>query len=190
MLFRSEGLFKDAKSIVTVGEFTESLGDKLTDTIKAKAQAMSQLQPKRDGVGILTKMQVEDILSDGWTSNPKFLKEAINAGSNGKANNVEKFVSRKSLENVRTSINDFVKYISDYGEKAGKEINTDLVNKLAKRNLVLNCVFTAASMLGAAYVLAMVIPKAVRMMTKKTTGKDEFPGTAKYEDNKKECEKQ
>ncbi len=139
-----ENLFKDSKNkIITLEDFLNSMSGKISNNTIQKARKMATLQPQREGRSVLTQMQVRDILSESWTSNPDFLKETLNLATDGKANNPKKFVSRKSLENVRESIDGFAKSVCDYAKRLNIErVDAGLIQKLAKRNLVLNSVFT------------------------------------------------
>ncbi len=182
-----ENLFKDSKNkIITLEDFLNSMSGKISNNTIQKARKMATLQPQREGRSVLTQMQVRDILSESWTSNPDFLKETLNLATDGKANNPKKFVSRKSLENVRESIDGFAKSVCDYAKRHNIErVDAGLIQKLAKRNLVLNSVFTGLGIVLSGCILAFAIPKVQYYITKKATGRNEFPGVAHYDDENK-----
>ncbi len=184
-----ENLFKDSKDkIITLDDFIRSTTGKIGDNTIEKAGKMASLQPQREGRSVLTQMQARDVLSNSWTSSPDFLKETLNLATDGKANNPRKFTSRKSLENIRDSIDNFTQSVCDYARRHNIErVDAGLIQKLAKRNLVLSSVFTGLGIVLSGCILAFAIPKIQYYITKKATGKDEFPGVAHYddEDNKK-----
>ena len=61
------------KGVVTLDEFKAATGG-MYDT---KACLMSEMQPLLDGKSVLSKMQAADIISEGWNTNPEFLKNAL-----------------------------------------------------------------------------------------------------------------
>lgn len=171
----------DKKGIITLDDFNKSTFGKY----KNKALVMSQLQPKMHGVSLLSKQQVLDILSDGWNTEPEFLKNSINAGTYGKALNPDKFVSRKTVESIRFSIDNFSDNLVKYAKcKNIKTIDADFIKKYAKQTLNNNFAFRLAGMGIAAFGLAWLIPKLQNKITEIRTGSSQFPGTADYSEKR------
>ncbi len=182
-----ESLFKDSKDkVIMLDNFISSMAGKIGTSTIEKARKMAALQPQRDGRSVLTQMQVRDILSDNWISSPDFLKETLNLATDGKVTNPKKFVSRKSLENIRGSIDNFIQSVCDYAKRHNIErVDAGLIQKLAKRNLVLTSVFTGLGIILSGSILAFAIPRVQYYITKRVTGRNEFPGVAHYDDDKK-----
>lgn len=174
---------KFEKDVTSLDKFNSST----SGLYKEKAFKMSQLQPKMLGESILSKQQVVDILSDGWNTDPEFIKKALDAGTYGAASNPKKFVTRKTVEGIRDSIDNFtqnlVKYASDKGVK---EIDSNFVQNFAKRTTNMNFAFRALGMLVSGFGIAFLIPKIQYKLTELRTGSKEFPGTKDYSnaDNK------
>lgn len=151
-----------------------------------KAKVMSQMQPKLSGKSVLSKMQAADILSEGWNTNPHFLKKAVNAGTYGAALNPKKFVSKKTTENIRQSIDLFTENLVKYAKGKGVKIDADLIEKFAKRTMRLNLGYRALGMIISSVGLAFLIPKIQYAMTEKLTGSKAFPGTNSYADDEEQ----
>lgn len=173
---------KFKKDVTSLSEFNSVTGD----LYKEKALKMSQLQPKMLGESILSKQQVVDVLSSGWNTDPEFIKKALDAGTYGAASNPKKFVTRKTVEGIRDSIDNFtqnlVKYVSDKGIK---EIDAKFVQNFAKRTTNMNFAFRALGMLVSCLGIAFLIPKIQYKLTELRTGSKEFPGTKSYSDENK-----
>ncbi len=151
------------------------------------AQAMSELQPKlADGKGnyrsILSEKQAVDILSDSVTSEPVFLKNAISDVTNGKSNDPKAFVSRKKLEKIRDSFDDFLSGLKRYAKD--KEIDASLIDKYTKKLNRTNLAIHLAGMAFAVMGLAVLIPKFQYLVSEKLTGEKEFPGNLSYDNSK------
>ncbi len=165
------------KDVTTLKEFNTAT----SNMYEAKALKMSELQPKMLEESILSKQQVVDILSNGWNTEPEFIKKALDAGTYGAASNSKKFVSRKVFEGIRDSIDDFsnnlIKYASDKGIK---EIDAGVVQNFAKRTTNFNFAFRLLGMAVSGFGIAYLIPKIQYKLTELRTGSKEFPGTANY----------
>ncbi len=156
-----------------------------------KANEMSKLQPEyitKDGVkySILSKMQVDDIASNSITSDPKFLKKAISDVTGGKSDDVRRFISRKKLEEIRESFDDYIRDFCKYAEKHSKDkkITENIIDKYTK-NLNRKSLFMHLAGIGfAVFLLADLIPKFQYWVSEKLTGVKEFPGTIGYADSK------
>ncbi len=141
---------------------------------KAKALDMAKLQPIIEGQGVLTKMQARDVLSTSITSNPKFLKETLAYTTNGASDDKVRFVSRKVLEKMRTSIDAFVSQITDEAKKSDVKITKDFIQKLANKTLKKNFAFNCAGTALSIFALGVLIPKIQYAITKKLTNENKF----------------
>lgn len=174
----------DKKGIITLDKFNEATHN----AYKQKAKIMSQMQPKMNGVSLLSKQQAERVLSSGWTSEPEFLKKAVNAGTYGAALNDKKYVPRKTIEKIVTSIDKFNDNLVKYAKSKGvDEIDAKFIEKYAKRTVNMNLAFRIAGMAVAGFGLAYLIPKLQYKMTELRTGSKQFPGTATYSDDKNDA---
>lgn len=167
----------DKKGVVTLDKFNEA-----TNSIyKEKAKIMSQMQPKMKGVSLLSKQQAELVLSSGWISEPEFLKKAVNAGTYGAALDNKKYVPRKTIEKIVSSLDKFNDNLVKYAKSKGvDEIDAKFIEKYAKRTLNMNLAFRVSGMAVAGFGLAYLIPKLQYKMTELRTGSKQFPGTATY----------
>ena len=139
------------------------------------AQAMSELQPKlldENGIrrSVLSKKQAIDVLSDSYLAEPLFLKEAISKATNGKSDDPKAFVSRKKLEKIRDSFDQFAISLENYARKKGKDIDSRLIDeytkKLNRTNLFIHFAGIGFAVLG----LAVLIPKFQYWISEKITG--------------------
>lgn len=170
--------FKDNKTI-SLAEFNRQTSNKYL----SKAGFMSELQPQYimpDGVktSILSERQAADIMSSSATSDPIFLKKAISDVTNGKSDDAKSFVSRKRLEKIRDSFDDYVINLEKYAKKKTSDgvINEELIDKFTKtlnrKNLLIHMAGLGAAVLG----LAVLIPKFQYFVSEKLTGTKEFLG--------------
>lgn len=161
-------LFNNKKTI-SVDEFIEKFPN-LSD----KAKKMAKMQYSEDGNGILSFRQASDVLSDCWVSNPEFLKKTYDKVTNKNISDKLTFVSSKSLDKIRTSIDSFIEQIGYFAKKDNCQITSDYIQKIAKKNmsknLLLNVLGTALSM----FALGILIPKIQYAITKKLTHEDKF----------------
>lgn len=169
-----EELFKD-KEVIELKDFTEIFKDK-----KNKAFEMTKLQPFFETKPQLTKQQAKDVLIDAWTTKPEFLKETFDYATNGASSNKLKFVSKKELEKMRTSIDNFIYQIIKKADKEKAEINIDFVKKIANNNIRKNFAFNSIATVISMFALGILIPKVQYWITKKLTNENRFPGEENY----------
>lgn len=173
-----ENIKFDKDDVISLSDLISAIGP----SHAAKAELMSQLQPQKAGVSILSKKQVQDILSDGWTSDPKFLKKAISEATYGASDDAARFVSREKVEGIRKSFDDFTEYLAQQAKKQGKkEIDSQFIENFVKKANIKAGLFYAIGFGVAALGLAVLIPKLKNYITKMRTGKDSFPGITEYE---------
>ena len=119
---------------------------------------------------ILSKKQAIDVLSDSYLAEPVYLKEAISKATNGKSEDPRAFISRKKLEKIRDSFDDFAISLENYAKKKGKEIDSNLIDsytkKLNRTNLAVHMAGIGFAVLG----LAVLIPKFQYWFSEKITG--------------------
>lgn len=165
------------KDVTTLKEFNQAT----SQIYESKAFEMSRLQPKMLGESILSKQQVVDILSNGLNTEPDFIKKALDAGTYGAASNPKKFVSRKVVEGIRDSIDNFSNNLIKYASsKDIKEIDANFVQRFAKRTTNLNFAFRILGMAVSGFGIAYLIPKIQYKLTEMRTGSKGFPGTTEY----------
>lgn len=161
----------------------ESLRPFIPANLMQKASKMAELQPETIKGFLLSSQQVDDVFNTGIISDPKFLKEALSEATYGALTNPKKFVEKSKVEQIRKSISDFAEYIYNYAVENKKQINTDLIDELTKKNISRSMLYRVAGFAVAILGLGVIIPKVKDFITKKTTGRDEFPGTADYSQN-------
>lgn len=157
----------NSKEIISLEEFTSKFPN-----LKDKALKMSELQPIFDNKRVLTRLQAQDVLSNAKISDPKFLKETFNFATNGASSDKLKYVSKKSLETMRQSIDNFVKQI--YLESNGT-IDSNLIKKVANKNIAKNFGFHALGTAISIFALGTLIPKIQYAITRKLTHSTERP---------------
>ena len=144
----------------------------------AKATQLSKLQPQRDGKSLLTKLQVEDIFSSSWFSDPDFLSRATKSATWGKSENPEKFISRKQTDKARTILDSFTESVYKNVKKKKDTISYQDIENYAKKNILKSSAFFAIGTAISIFALAWVIPKMQTELTKRRTGRDENPAFA------------
>ena len=180
-----EKLTFDKNDIIALSDFLKIVTD---PALKNKAMAMATMQPLRDGIAILTKQQVQDVLTDGKITDPAFLKSTLNSifGTLGTKEDIisdpTKFIPRNKIEENVTNIKAYAQSIIEYAKKHNiTEITPDLMDKVTKRNIYHNFAFMATGFCVAALFLSTVIPKMQYWITQKRTGSNEFPGAKDLE---------
>lgn len=166
-------LFKE-KSTIKLDEFL-----KIFPNCDSKAELMSELQPVFNNNRIISKKQAVDILNNGILSDPIFLKKAMNMATKGISDDKKRFVSRKNLENIRKSIDDFAFSIANYAQKHNIKITKDLIEKLANKNIFKNFAYNSIGLILSSFILGIVIPKVQYFISKKISKKEGFPGDFK-----------
>lgn len=186
---QSDELVKDIifseDETITLDEFNRQTKDKY----KAKAELMSKLQPElknKDGslYSILSKKQASDIISDSYTSDPEFLKSAISKVTDGKSDDKFAFVSRKQLEKIRGSFDEYILGLEKYAKKNlpdNSSYTAEFIDKYTKYINTKNLLIHLSGMGFAILGLSFLIPKLQNYITEKTTGSNKFPGTMGYE---------
>ena len=144
----------------------------------AKATQLSKLQPQRDGKALLTKLQVEDIFSSSWLSDPEFLSKATKSATWGKSENPEKFVSRKHIDKARAVLDSFTESAYKNIKKRKDTISYQDIENFAKKNVLKSSLFFALGTAISVFALAWAIPKIQTELTAKRTGKNENPAFA------------
>lgn len=168
-----------------------------TDEIKElerRARAMSTLQPKIKGISIITKDQAQKALKGGALNMAEFLDNLYGLATNndmfGKATdyahkNPFKYISHKSLLAKEDEMHLYVEQLIRKAKKQGKDISLDFIEKFDRANLR-KAGFNKFVGFGiSALFLSTLIPKIQFWITKKTTGKNTFPGMTDYSDEKK-----
>lgn len=176
-----------------LGEVKKAMNDTEFVEFTKTATKMADLQPEVDGIKYITKTQVKDVLRGGLANSPDFLdnlfeiatQEDIPFKKVAKSNrkNPFKFIAQSEFEGIK---DDLVHYIKDIIKKAdGKEITEQMLQKACKMNFAKNALNWGTGFVISAAFLSTFIPKIQYWVTKKVTGKDNFPGTADYSAEKK-----
>ena len=162
----------------------DELLEVLPENLKDKAIKMSKLQPEyisKDGTkaAILSKKQVTDIFSESEISDPEFLKSTISKATKGKSDDIKAFVSRKRLEKIRTSLDDYAVGLEKYAKNKSKDglIDKNLIDKYTKNLNRKNLLIHMAGIGFAVFGLAYLIPKFQYFVSEKITGEKEFLGS-------------
>ncbi len=172
-LAKLDELFKN-KQTVTLEEF-----EKVFFGFEHKANLMSKLQSSSKNK-ILTKLQAKDVLSNGWSCEPVFLRKTLNKATDGASDDKFKFVSRKNLEKIRYSIDNFITQAGEYAKKKNVSINKELIEKVANKNIKKSFIFNTFATGVSIIALGIVIPVIQYKIRKKLTNKDDFPGDVYY----------
>ncbi len=166
------------KGVISLDEFNAVTKDMYKET----ALKMSGLQPDMGGIKLLSKQQAADVLSDGWICDPEFLKNAVNAGTYGKALDKNKFIPRKAVEDIISSVGKFTDSLIETAKNGNKCIDAKFIEDFTKKTMRTNLAFRIAGMVFAGFGLAYLIPKLQYKITEIRTGSTLFPGTADYSD--------
>ena len=167
-----EELF-NKEEVISLDDFKKAFKN-----LDKKAFKMTDLQPVFEDKRFLSKMQAKDVLSTSIISDPKFLKDLMKKATNGASDDKMRFVSKKDLENIRVSLDKFIKQI---GNEAGdKSINIDFVKKCAKSNINKNFLYNSVGLILSSFALGILIPKIQYFITQKLTKENEFPGLKEY----------
>lgn len=158
-------LFKD-KEVITLEKFLEKF-----PSYKQKAIDMSNLQPVFNNKHYLLKTQAQDVLKQGVLVNPLFLNKVFNIETKNASSDKFKFVPKKQLDSIRTSIDSFIEQIQ---KQSKNNITITQIEKIAKKNTYKNFAFYSSATLFSTLVLGIVIPKIQYLITKKLTNKNEF----------------
>ena len=169
------------------------------ETLSKKALKMSRLQPKIDGIAILTDRQVKDVLTNGAITDPSFQYRVVNGyfreggkklfGKNkGKVvgySNIQdkmRYIKIGDIEKLQDNITNYAQSVVQMAKKQASktggvpEITMDVLKKTARRNSIMHSSYLALGLGISMLFLSTLIPKMQYWITKKRTGKDGFPG--------------
>lgn len=155
------------------------------------AKKMSELQPSVEGVRVLSESQVKAIFKGGALNRPEFWDSVFTVskgvGKNGVPNhkNPFRYIAQKDLDEIIGNIAKYVKSTIDKAQKQKIDINMEMLERAYKNNIVKNSINWGTGFAISALFLSTIIPKIQYWITKKTTGSDQFPGTADYSNEKK-----
>ncbi len=191
--FKETVLGKDAKVLdlnkffgkdqeaITLEEFNKI---ETNPDLQKRALEMSKLQPKQLEKSVLTKKQVIGVYTGGKINAPDLLKESYEQFTGGASSNPNKYVSYKKLEKLNDRMKDYVDDICKAAEKGDGKVNKKLLNKMKQKNLTLSGVNFLAGFAVASLFLSRIIPDLQYWYTRKTTGRNDFPGTCDYSKGK------
>ncbi len=172
-----EGL-KFNNGVITLKDLVKNL-PKDKELLKRAAE-MSKLQPTQANIGrVLTKQQVQDVLTEGKLSSPEFLKKAYLEYFGKNLTDKYRYIPMKQINLFRSNIDDYVNTIVDFANSQKENtgvITKEILEKMNRKNLFKSTVFFSAGFVIAAAFLSTLIPKAQYAITRIRTGKNEFPG--------------
>ena len=169
--------FKEGEEVISLDKFNEV---ETNPEIRKRAQAMSELQPKQLDTSVLSREQVADVYNNCEMNSPKLLKKSYETFTDGASSNPNKFVKSKNLTKLKGRMADYVDDICKAAEKNGGIVDTKLLNKMKNKNLVYSGVNFLAGFAVASAFLSTFIPDLQYWITRKTTGRNDFPGTCDY----------
>lgn len=167
--------------VAKVKDLKEIFTDK---EIFSRIEKMSALQPLREGERVITKQQIIDAVNVCEINNPEFLDNVFSKFTSGASKDEFKFVSNKKLYDLKSQMEHYIHDLCKLS-KDGK-INEEVLNKMKNKNLKYNGINFVAGFLVAAAFLSTLIPKFQYWVTRKATGKNEFPGMYGLEEAAKE----
>ena len=156
-----------------------------------RIKEMAKIQPERMGEAVITKQQIIDAINKCEINKPEFLDRIFSDFTGGKVDrktgvykpgaskNEFRFVSNKKLYDLKALMEDYVEDICKRA-KDGK-VTSALLKKAKNRNLAFSGINFVTGFAVAATFLSTLIPKFQYWYTRKTTGKDLFPGV--YEED-------
>lgn len=156
-----------------------------SDEIFARIQEMSKLQPKREGVSVVTKQQIIDAINVAEINNPKLLDKLFTEYTKGASKDEFKFVSNDKLYNLKQQVEDYINLLCK-DAKNGK-INLQSLEAAKKKNIVGTGLNFIVGFATAALFLSTIIPKVQYWITRVKTGKNEFPGTYELDNETKKA---
>ena len=196
------GLFnkkeKEVYDIAKLEDFEKYIDKYITnpseaEVLKKRAREMSKLQPLKDGYGILTNKQAEDVIKGGFVREPEFMKDILNRIFEDKLIDVNnpkslkkakyplsnsfKYIPMEDIEDRRKRIIGYVESIVEDARNNKTNVTWDSMLKMNKRNMRKNGIFMGLAMGVSALFLSTIIPKIQYYITYKRTGKNSFPGT-------------
>ena len=169
--------------VTTLSEVKKVIEDK---KIIERADAMSKLQPPRAGVEVLTKQQVIDSMNKAEINDVELLDKVFADLTGDKHKKEFKYVSNSRLYKLKAEMENYAETICK-ASKDGK-VNKKLLEKVRNKNLMYSGINFAAGFVVAAAFLSTFIPKIQYWYTRTTTGKNEFPGTYDFQNNREEID--
>ena len=160
--------------VIELDKFLAALTPAEKEQYDDVARKMSELQPKRCGVSIISKNQIADVLKGGEANSPKLLHVMFDNYTDGAYKSEYRYISHKDLYKYKDRV---VKYIEELANtsKNGR-IDSALLKAVKNKNLAwtgLN--FIVGFSICVAFI-STIIPKLQYYITKKVTGKSGFPG--------------
>lgn len=129
-------------AIITVNEFNAKIDEIFAGNshkiheLKSKALKMSKrMQSQKQGVRLLTQVQIEDILRGGSITDSKFLSEVLNemhSTSNSFTNKIRKLFGKPPIINDSKPISNPYKYIPQYTLEAERQQVVDYARAIVK----------------------------------------------------------
>jgi hypothetical protein len=146
-----------------------------SDEIFARIQEMSKLQPKREGISVVTKQQIIDAINVAEINDPKLLDKLFTEYTKGASKNEFKYVSNDKLYNLKQQAEDYINLLCK--DAKGGKINLNTLESAKKKNIFGTGLNLVVGFATAAVFLSTIIPKIQYWITRVKTGKNEFPGT-------------
>lgn len=172
--------------IIKLDKFKEIIGK--DSKYVSIAEKISKLQPKIEGVSILTNEQVKDIYTGGLINDPEMLDNIFNEYSKkkpsdkvGKSKDPMSYYPEQDLRKLKQRMHDYVGDIIKKAKSRGENIDFNTLKKANKSNFIHNAFNLTAGFAVSAYFLSTAIPKVQYWITQKKTGEYNFPGVQKYE---------
>jgi len=190
---------------ITLKEFEQKIDELYAsvpeekERIKSFGRKMAELmQPKKQGISVLTESQVLDSIQGGVAREPEFMAKVLNnmhkesnAFTNffrklvGKAPKIAnetpltdpyRYIAQDTLEAQRKQILGYVEAIIKDAEKTG-QVTAERMLEMNKRNMKKGGFYMGLAMGVSALFLSTIIPKIQYYITYLRTGKNSFPGT-------------
>ncbi len=169
---------------IELDKFLASLTPAEQEKYGETARRMSELQPKRAGISILSKNQIADILKGGELNSPKLLHVIFDDYTQGAYKNEYKYVSHKSLYKQKAKV---VQYVEDILQAANNgKIDSALLKSVKNKNLAYNGLNFLVGFSIAVAFISTIIPKIQYYVTRKVTGRSGFPGGDNFLNQPKE----
>lgn len=172
-----KGLRKISPSVDIKPAVSETFANFDNDTLKNAFEALEENQSVNS---------IKDIFS------PDAADKLYSAGTFGKYGKINKFVKNSDLEEINKSVIKFMNHIKNNQTEANPlfkdgVVNMDLIKDLTKKTNVKNAGFLGLGLLSSIIGLAVIVPKTTFWITKMLTGRNEFTGIAKYDDEDKKA---
>ncbi len=163
---------------IELDKFLSSLTPQEHEQYCDTARRMSELQPKRAGVSIISKNQIADLFKGGELNSPKLLHVIFDNYTDGAYKSEYKYVSHRSLYKQKARV---VQYVEDILQAANNgKIDSALLKSVKNKNLAYNGLNFLVGFAIAVAFISTIIPKIQYYITRKVTGIDGFPGGDKF----------